>query len=226
MFKQVKVAIIASMAMVAMTAPAMAVTIIDFRNGFAAAGGEITFDGTNVIGNDLPIGAVEILGAPANNGVFAVTGLVANASPGSFGDLDFNTTDGSSFITIAGCIPSLNIGTFLADGTCTAPVTLLSGTITSFQTGTQNGLGFVSVIGPDTKNADLLAAIGLAPNTPFELFGFALQSGPLGLTPQKSISTDIRNSEMAPIPEPATMMLLGTGLLAAFRARRKQQQQL
>ena len=34
------------------------------------------------------------------------------------------------------------------------------------------------------------------------------------------ISTDIRNTA---VPEPATMMLLGTGLLAAFRARRKQQ---
>lgn len=224
MVNKLKVAVFAALAMTAMSTSAMAATIIDFRNGFAAAGGEITFDGTNVVGNNLPIGVVEILGAPTNNGVYDVTGLVAN-STGFYGDLDFNTTSGSDFITIMGCIPGLGVGTFLADGTCTAPVALLSGEITSYQTGEQGGLGIVSVIGPDAKHADLLAAIGLAPNTPFELFGFALLTGPLGQTPQKSISTDIRNSEMAPIPEPATMMLLGTGLLAAFKARRKQQQQ-
>jgi hypothetical protein len=34
-----------------------------------------------------------------------------------------------------------------------------------------------------------------------------------------SVSTDLRNTA---VPEPATMMLLGTGLLAAFKARRRQ----
>ena len=35
------------------------------------------------------------------------------------------------------------------------------------------------------------------------------------------ISTDLRNIA---VPEPATMMVLGTGLLAAFRGRRRQRQ--
>jgi len=219
MFKQVKVAVIAATAMVAMSAPAMAATIIDFRNGNAAAGGAITFDGANVIGSNLPIGTVEIFGAPQNNGVFNVTGLVANSAAGSFGDLDFNTTAGNNFIAIAGCIPGLGIGTFESDGSCTVPVNLLTGTLENFNASNQGGLGVFSAAGPDTKNPDLLTRIGLAPNTPFEVFGFALLTGPLGRTPQSSISTDIRNTA---VPEPATMMLLGTGLLAAFRARRRQ----
>ena len=219
MFKQVKVAVIAAVAMVAMSAPAIAATIIDFRNGFASAGGAITFDGTNVVGNNLPIALVEVFGAPMNNGVFAVTGTLANPAPGSVADLDFNTTPGNNFISIAGCIPGLGVGTFLEDGTCTVPVTLLSGTLESFSASNSGGLGVFSAAGPDTKNASLLRAIGLSPNTPFETFGFALLTGPLGKTPQNSISTDIRNTA---VPEPATMMLLGTGLLAAFRARRRQ----
>lgn len=41
------------------------------------------------------------------------------------------------------------------------------------------------------------------------------------LNADSEMSTDIRNIA---VPEPATMMLLGTGLLAAFRDRRRQRQ--
>ena len=107
---------------------------------------------------------------------------------------------------------------------CDSIELLLSGTITQFQNvfGTNN---FVALAAVDVKNAEMLANLGLDPNTPFVLTGSVQTGLPFGEGPlngQPSVSTDVANTA---VPEPATMVLLGTGLLAAFRARQKQQQQ-
>jgi hypothetical protein len=223
MLRQVKQIAIAMFAMAAMAAPASAVTIIDFATGSGTgSGGNVYASGSGYIGEDIPIGRLLVEGAPMGNGDYDVRGTAFGTVGGNiYGDLDFNTNTGD--ITLTGCVPGL-VGAAAGATSCETTELLLGGTITSFVDpfGSNN---FVALAALDFKNATLLSNLGLDPNTPFSLVGSVLTAGSFGQGPQlgrPAISTDVANTA---IPEPATMMLLGTGLLAAFRARRKQQDQ-
>lgn len=218
MLKRLKMLGGVAMAAVLLAVPAQAAPVIDFGSGLSGEGGIISWDGTNVVGTNVPIGVVTISGMSANNGVYPVSGLVSAQGGASFGDLDFSTGPNGNFVSIAGCISGLGIGTFDGSGNCVAPVTLLTG---SFDSWVDSNNGLVAATGPDVKSQLLLDAVNFTSDVPWQFFGFSVTSAPLAIGGSgPAISTDIRNT---PVPEPATMMLLGTGLLAAFRARRRQQ---
>ena len=190
---------VALFSVAAVSTSVSAATVIDFGTGLAGPGGTITNNGTHTAGSDILIGALSVSGAPANNGVY-VTDAV----------LDFDTGIASNFITIVVSVPDLNIG---------AGTVLLTGSFdlstTSYQAIPTAG-GVTEIFsggGPDTKACALLCALQVPLGTPFEFFGFTIES-----VNGVVVSTDIVNTA---VPVPAAVWLFGSGLLGLVGVARR-----
>ena len=175
---------------------AAAAVVIDFGTGLAGPGGTLSYDGVNTIGTNINIGSLTAQGTPANAGTYLTNAI-----------LNFDT--GANTISIFGDVPGLGI----------APTILLSGSFSSFTyTPISGPSGLTEVFsgqGPDIKDAGLLAILGVPTNTPFDFFGFSIES-----VNGTVVSTDIVNTEVVPVP--AAVWLFGSGLIGLVGiARRK-----
>jgi hypothetical protein len=201
-----------------LSAPLASAAILDFSTGTGGVGGTIVDLGSgDAQGFDIFIDTLTASGTSAD-GVYNVDGTLACAtgSGGSCGALSFDTAAGT--FSIVGSVPGLGVGA----------TTLLVGTIDSFTFTTAGGIGTFFATGTDTKDAGLLASVGIPPATAFGFTGFSLGFAPFecgeGRTCYHAVSSDFLNTSGfggEAVPEPGTLVLLGGGLLGLLRGRKR-----
>lgn len=213
--KKILVAII----FLGLTAGIQAAPILDFNMDAAhPAGAKIIYSSVGLVGSDISVDSIIGLDTPANG-----SSLISIQN----GILSFSyVSGGASSIQIVGGISALQI----PDGTV-----LMQGEISSFEVIVlPNNNRILAASFSDDKDAALAAYFGLKSGEEHPWAGsmnlaFAVNGGgsatnrslePLPDSEESSrvLSGDIFNS---PIPEPMTILLVGTGLVGLGLARRK-----
>lgn len=183
-----------------MTQPAnAAATTIDFQG---SSGGSINLSVSNV--------------ASSNNVAIQFLTFDGGTPMSISALLSFNSSAGTLSITSAAPI------TIGANAPIPTGTLLLNGTGDTFGITNTGSVLTITASGPDTKNATLLADLGVPAGTQFDLTAFSLSANPVVganghvWTPY---STDVLNVST---PEPGTLVMFGSGLLGlAGLIRRK-----
>jgi len=179
--------------------PAYSLTI-DFAG--TIPGGNVTTDNGDVYGTLIPINWLNVIDNPYGSN--ASINLVTESGWNSYSYfLEFDTAE--SFIRVYGVPKENDTLTFVPQYW-----DLLIGSISNFGF---TGPNHFWASGIDSKDEELLSLFDIPTNTKWQFFGFSLytQDG-------MAYSTDISNTA---VPEPATLLLLGLGLMGVAAIRRK-----
>ena len=198
--------------------------LLDFdMNPIQPSGATISYAGGSaaLVGVDIGVDTVTGLNTPLNSGVtvdFHLTnptdGAILSFTSGAF------TSSGTGLWNFSGG-GSLSVDLPLSGG---GTLNLLSGTFLTAQVDSGIAGTYVDVSGfTDFKNTRLLNFYGLPTGIPYE-GGLNLSFTTGGKAPGAFSSTRVLSGDLtnSPIPEPATMLLLGSGLLGmGVYARRR-----
>lgn len=194
-------------------APIFASAELDF-SGSGAGSGSITGNASTSTGTNILVSDVTGDFTPSNSGVETTI---------TSGILDFSATGGSYL----GGVYTYTGGTFTISGTDTtagASGTLVSGTIESLTVSITGGITLATV--SNTVNSNLEAYYGLS-GTPSWLINDGsvhlanISGGTGGTYSASTFSTDLPDS---PVPEPTSILLLGTVLVGATMLVRRVRQ--
>jgi len=227
-FSGMLVAGLALVAVLGTSNQANAALLIDFDNlrfdgGTVTSLGGNNFSGSNILFDtilykDTAIGT--LAGAQCGASTTSAGATIADACK-----LDFNTLANTFTLTAPSGLWDIgpDFSAYSADRGAFIPGTtgnILTGSFTNFGSIGGDGNSLFIGAGGDTKDADLLAFFGLPANTTFTFANTEIFMNASGGV----VEADLTNA-VTTVPEPASMTLLGLGLLAGAAHRRRRAKQ-